>query len=190
MPLRRIIAERRRLAVLLATVLLANVAAYIFVVRPLAQSSRSAGARASAAARAASEAEGERTIARALVSSKLHVDEELSAFYRNVLPAGQAEAARMTYARLPALARQCNVRYERRHQAVALDKDTRLGVLTIRMELQGEYEGLREFIYRLESAPEFVIVDDVALTERDASQPLTLVISLSTYFRPAGTNGA
>ena len=31
------------------------------------------------------------------------------------------------------------------------------------MVLQGDYENLRQFIYELESAPEFVIIDDVTL---------------------------
>ena len=35
--------------------------------------------------------------------------------------------------------------------------------MTIRMVLQGDYENLRQFIFELESAPEFVIIDDVTL---------------------------
>ncbi len=50
------------------------------------------------------------------------------------------------------------------------------------MVLQGEYENLRQFIYELESAPEFVIIDDVTLTEGAENEPLTLRLDLSTYF--------
>ena len=33
--------------------------------------------------------------------------------------------------------------------------------MAIRMVLQGEYESLRQFVFALESAPEFVIIDDL-----------------------------
>ena len=37
------------------------------------------------------------------------------------------------------------------------------------MVLQGDYESLRQFIYALESAPEFVIIDDVTLSRATAT---------------------
>jgi Tfp pilus assembly protein PilO len=51
------------------------------------------------------------------------------------------------------------------------------------MVLQGEYEDLRQFIYSVESSPEFVIIDDVALTEAKPNEPQTLTIRMSTYYR-------
>ena len=51
------------------------------------------------------------------------------------------------------------------------------------MQFQGDYESFRQFIFALESAPEFVIIDDVTLAQSDASKPLTLTLELSTYFR-------
>ena len=56
------------------------------------------------------------------------------------------------------------------------------------MVLQGEYANLRQFIYQLENAPEFVIIDDMTLTEGQAEEPLTLHLDLSTYYtvRPNG----
>jgi hypothetical protein len=53
----------------------------------------------------------------------------------------------------------------------------------------GQLRDFRQFIYALESAPEFPIVDDVVLTEGNANEPLTFVVTMSTYFRAAG-NGA
>ena len=50
------------------------------------------------------------------------------------------------------------------------------------MVLSGDYESIRDFIYELESAPEFVIIDDVTLAESDEAEQ-TLTIDLSTYFR-------
>ena len=53
---------------------------------------------------------------------------------------------------------------------------------------QGDYESFRQFIYELESAPEFVIIDDVTLAQNDPDKPLTLTLELSTYYR-LGANG-
>ena len=88
----------------------------------------------------------------------------------------------MTYASLPALARKTNVKFEeRRSNLDDTEKDSRLGHLTIRMGLSCDYESFRDFIYQLESAPEFVIIDNLTLVEStDAGQTLTL--DLSTYF--------
>ena len=118
------------------------------------------------------------------MAGKARADEELRAFYQSVLPADLTAARRLTYASLPALARRTNVTYEERRTEIEdVDADARLGHLMIRMVLQSDYEDFRNFIYQLESAPEFVIIDDVTLAETDASGPLTITLNLSTYFR-------
>jgi hypothetical protein len=183
--LRRVLAEKRSLVLTLVVALVANVAAYALVVRPRGIKAAGAADRAVAAAAAVRAAELELAAARALVEGKRRADEELNAFYQRVLPADLSAARRMTYASLPALARRTNMRYEQRRSGVEEkpDDEARLGRFTIRMVLQGEYESFRNFIFQLESAPEFVIIDDVTLTESSANEPLTLTIDLSTYFR-------
>lgn len=182
--LTRVVADHRRGATALAIVLAANVAAYALVVRPLAAKSAGAADRAAAAAAALTAAQGDLARAQALVTGKARADEELSAFYQNVLPADLTAARRLTYASLPALARRTNVTYEERRTEIEdADADARLGHLMIRMVLQSDYEDFRNFIYQLESAPEFVIIDDVSLAESDASGPVTITLNLSTYFR-------
>ena len=96
----------------------------------------------------------------------------------------------MTYASLPALAEKSGVQWQTRTSEVEPpQKGARLGRFETRMVLQGDYGNLRQFIYRVESAPEFVIIDDVSLTEAKANEPLTLTIRMSTYYRLA-TSGA
>jgi len=182
--LERIVAEHRALVVTLVTVLAVNVAIYALVVRPLGAKQAGAADRAATAAAALASAERELAMARALVEGKTHADEELSAFYEKVLPSDLAAARRLTYASLPALARRTNVKYEeRRTEVEEAEKDSRLGHLRIRMGLQSDYENFRNFIYQLESTPEFVILDDVTLAEGEGSGPLTITLNLSTYFR-------
>jgi hypothetical protein len=180
--LQRIAAEKRSIVLPLAIALVANVAAYGLVVRPRGIKSEGAADRAAAAATAVKVAEQELASARALVEGKSRADEELSAFYQKVLPASLAAAQRLTYASLPALARRTNVRYEERHQDIETDEDARLGRLTTRVGLVCDYESFRDFLFALESAPEFVIIDNVTLTESDETEQ-TLTLELSTYFR-------
>ncbi len=185
--LERIYAEKRMVLLPLGLAVLINVLAYGFVVRPLAARSAGAADRAAAAASAKMAAEQEEAAARALVTGKAQADEELNAFYRKVLPADLVAARRMTYASIPALANRTNVQYRRRqYDPEEVEKGERLGRLNIRMELAGDYEDIRDFLFALESAPEFVILDEVSLTETDSENALTLVVSLSTYFRIDG----
>jgi len=182
--LKRVLAEKRRIVVPLAIALAVNVLAYGLVVRPLAASSAGAASRSATALAQRQDAERELELARALVTGKSKADEELDAFYQDVLPASLGAARRMTYASLPALARETNMRFEQRTFAVEEVQDAPgLGHLSIKMELQGEYENFRAFIYQLESASDFVIIDDVQLAETGAEQSLTLAITLSAYFR-------
>jgi Tfp pilus assembly protein PilO len=190
--LKRILAEKRVFIIPLALGLLVNFLAYFIVVRPLGIKSAGAADRAAVAVARLRAAEQDMAAARALVEGKTLADQELSAFYQKVLPANQDAARRMTYASLPALATKAHVRYEARTTGVdagGREKDKRLGRMTIRMVLQGEYESLRQFVYELESAPEFVIIDDVTFVEASGSNVLTLTVNMSTYYRlePNGT---
>jgi Tfp pilus assembly protein PilO len=183
----RIASEKRALVLPLAIGLVLNVLAYFIVVRPLALLSAGAADRAIAVQNNLRAAEQEAATARALVSGKADADQELVSFYQKVLPASQTEARRMTYASLPALAEETGVRYEQRSTAIdEKERDTQLGHMTIRMRLQGEYANLRQFVYALERAPEFIIIDDVTLTELSEEEALSLNVNMSTYYRLDG----
>lgn len=182
--LKRVMVEKRAVIVPLAIGLVANVLAYAIVVRPLGVKSAGAAQRAVAATNALRAAEKDIALARGLVSGKSDADQELASFYEKVLPGSLTAARRMTYASLPALARKTGVRYEARTTSIEdVDPDARLGHMTMRMVLQGEYRDIRQFIYELESAADFVIIDDLTLAESAANEPQTLTINLSTYYR-------
>ena len=187
---RRVVAEKRSMILPLVIALIVNLVAYFLVVRPRGIKSAGAADRAAAAADTLRAAEREVASARALVEGKGRADEELSAFYQKVLPRDLIAARRMTYASLPALARKTNVKYEAQRSNIddRQQKDSRLGHLVIRMQLQCDYDAFRDFLYQLETAQEFVIIDDVTLSESTGADQQTLVIDLSTYFpvRPDG----
>ena len=181
---RRIVSENRGAVIAIAVGLMANVLLFILVVRPLEAKSTGAADRAAAAAVTLRNAQREVAQADALVKGKVRADEELDAFYKKVLPSDMTAARRMTYASLPALARKTGVRYEQRTTTMdAVDREGRLERMAIRMVLDGEYDNLRQFIYGLETAPEFVIIDDVTLVESQGDEGVRLTIELSTYYR-------
>jgi hypothetical protein len=181
--LKRILLEKRSLLIPLALGVVANIAAYALVVYPLGVKSAGAVGRAAAAAQSLSAAERDVAAASALVAGKSRADEELSTFYDKVLPADLPAARRLTYAALPTLARKTNVKFlDRKTDPEPPLKNARLGLLKIVTQLQCDYESFRQFIFELESAPEFVIIDDVILTQTDPNKPLTLTLQLSTYY--------
>ena len=52
------------------------------------------------------------------------------------------------------------------------------------MILSGSYADMRTFIHALETAPEFVVIDNVSLAEDDPdADSLVVTLRLSTYYR-------
>jgi hypothetical protein len=187
---RRVLYENRRYLWPLVAALLINVVVYGLVVYPLGVKSATAGDRAAAAAGVRAAAERDMAAAAALVAGKTTAEQELATFYQKVLPPSLDAARRMTYAKLPALARKANVKFEERRSDIdQQQKNSRLGRLQTRIVLDGDYQSLRQLLYELETTPEFLIVDDVTVTQADLSKPLTLTLNVSTYYRLAA-NGA
>ena len=182
---KRVFAEKRAPIVALLVGIMVNVAAYGLIVYPLGVKSGGAAERASVAAASLRAAEQDFAGAKALVTGKTRAEQELSTFYDKVLPADESHARRQTYTALPNLARRANVRFAERRTELdpAMPKNSRVGRLQIRMVLSGEWESIRQFIYDVESASEFVIIDDVTVTQNEPGRPLTLTLQLSTYFR-------
>ena len=186
----RILREHKTAVTLLVAGALLNALAYVIAVRPLALKSVGSADRAAAAAASAVAAERELAAAQTLVDGKARADQELNAFYQSVLPSDLTAARRMTYASLPALARATNVRYDARTTTIdEKDKTSHLGHMQIRMVLQGEYRDIRRFIHQLETASDFVIVDDLTLMDGTDEEPQTLTINLSTYYRLGASGG-
>ena len=187
---KRILVEKRPVIVPLILALALNAGVYAFVVYPLGVKSRGAAARAGQATASLGAAETDFSAARALVTGTTRADQELETFYGKVLPSDFSSARQLTAATIPALARKAGVRFVQRRTEIdeTTVKQTGLERLAIHVVLEGEYPGIRRFIYELESAPEFVILDEVTLSQSDPSKPLLLALDMSTYFRP-GANG-
>jgi hypothetical protein len=181
---KRVFVEKRIWIIGVAAGIVLNIAAYLFVVHPMALRAAGVADRAAAARQALAVAERDLGVARGLVTGTSRADQELATFYGDVLPPDQNSARRLTYLSVYHLARKMNVKFlDRKSEIEPVKADARIGRWKIRTELQGNYENLRQFIYQLESASEFVIIDDVALSQNDPTKPLTLLIELSSYYR-------
>lgn len=185
--LRRILREKRALVLPVAIALAANALIYAAAVLPLTRSVDYAAARADGVAAALDEAKARQATAQATVDGKRRADDELKKFYKDVLPADWTAARRLAYTRLEQLAREFNLRPARTGSEPEADRESALAKLTVTMVVAGDYRDIREFIYELESSPEFVVIDNVALAQSEATNaPLVLTIEVSTYYRAKG----
>jgi hypothetical protein len=182
--LRRIVLEWRAVVVPLGAAAVVNAAAYLLVVYPLSLRVSATEQRKQAADVQFAAAQREYASSRAMLTSKDRADVELRKFYGEVLPADLAGARRITYARLAQLAKNADLQYERRSYEPDANYDGSLQKVKITMVLEGEYRNVRRFIHDLETAPEFVVIEDVALAEgAEPNAPLILTLQLATFFR-------
>ena len=182
---RRIVAEKRVALVAVTGLLLADILLYGGAVYPLQSGVVSARARAGIAASDLATQEAARSLARGRLEVKNHADAELQQFYEHVLPQGLAGARSITYPRLAALAGRMGLVLERRTSDRDQDDDSGLGRLRTTMLLRGEYGSIRRFIEALETAPDFLVIEEIVLSQREALDDSSLVLTLgvSTYYR-------
>lgn len=181
-PVRRVMREKRGIVMPLFIALLVNVALYAVAVYPLARTTASEEARAAAARTSRNTAARDAAAARATVEGKDRADRELRKFYAEVLPPDQASARRMTYLRLSRLAREAGLELGRASFTQEPVRDSALTELRTVLDLEGEYRAIRRFVFLLESAPEFTIIENVTLTSSEEGT-LQLSLDLATYFR-------
>ncbi|HXE79937.1 MAG TPA: hypothetical protein VNK41_04245 [Vicinamibacterales bacterium] len=183
-PITRIAHEWRRVLIPIGVLALVDLALYLFVIYPASLRTDAAELRAARSREALAHARREHADAEAVVQSSRAADQDLQRFYSGVLPGSLADARRITYARLAQLARETNLLYDRRSFEPDARRDSPLTALRITMDLEGDYRDVRDFIYRLESSPEFVVIEEVTLdTGTEENGPLALSLRLSTFFR-------
>ena len=181
---RRILDEYRRVIMPLAAALILNVAAYVFLVYPLSQRVANVAQRNQNAEQALTAARADYGQATGTVTGKTRAAEELNTFYTSVLPSDFSAARRLIHLRLAQLARQANLQMTH----VNYDPDERrkgsLARLNITMDLSGTYPAMRSFIHQLETSPEFVVIDNIELSEEsEGDSQLKVKVDLSTYYR-------
>jgi Tfp pilus assembly protein PilO len=186
---RRILEEKRRLIYPVVAVLLINAAVFAAVVYPLSVKVSAGEQSAQAAARELSAARRDYESARATVAGKAAADAELKKFYGAVLPPDDSAARRITYLQIYQLAKKANLDYERAANEVTRERDSTLGKLTTTVALSGEYRNIRRFIHELETAPDFLILENVAVSQgTESGTALNVTVRVATYYQ-AGSDG-
>lgn len=183
---RRIMQEHRRTLIPLVALLVVDVLAYLLLVYPLAQRVANVTERTASAERALAAARRDYAQASGTLTGKSRAATELATFYKDVLPANLSEARQQTHLRLAQLARDAHLRYVRETTDIEQPRGRTLTRLRIQLELSGTYADIRSFVHALETSPEFVVIDNLELTQEPNSENvLTVKVELSTYYLAA-----
>lgn len=182
--LRRIAADHRRLVMAVGVLLVLDCLLYAVAVYPWSRRVAQAEADAAAAeGRLAQAGAAHRTAAETAASTSRDED-RLEQFYAEVLPPDFAQARAILSSLLDRLAADAGLVIERQSSAADQERGSRLSRLSTTMVLAGEYEDVRGFLHVLETAPEFVLVEEVVLGRGNESDTgLELTLGVSTYYR-------
>jgi Tfp pilus assembly protein PilO len=184
----RALAEKRNILLPLFVGIIANIVLYVVVVFPLGHQVVSTEREERTAREQLVKARQDFSSAKATVTGKEQADAALQKFYKDVLPADQSIARRLTFTKLAELAKQANVKLDHGTNETAREKSSSLSKLTTRYTLTGNYPDVRRFIYSLETAPEFIILENIGLSsssDAQTSRGVAMTLEIATYFRTA-----
>ena len=184
---RRVFQERRAVMLPLVALLVLDLALLALAVLPLSQSVSRLEADAQTAETALLQARLLERQATDALASRGRADQELSRFYVDVLPANPT-AARRVISFLERTAGDAGLIFQRSTQpeSVPLD-DSRLARMSVRITLLGDYSSIRRYLYTIETAPEFVVIERVGLAgagdlrSADTGR-LEVTLDVATYY--------
>ena len=181
--IRRILIEKRLPIAIVAGAIALDVALYVYAVYPWTIKVANAEQRSASAEQALSSIQQNYVAALKTTETKKQVDAKLHDFYVNVLPRDHAAARSITLQRLSELSADSNLMLDRRTSGSENGNGTELATLRTTMLLTGEYQNIRDFIYSLETAPEFIIIEEMSLSKKtEGALLLTLTLEFSTYY--------
>jgi Tfp pilus assembly protein PilO len=183
---RRIYVERRPIALPLVVILLANLAVLALVVLPLRRSVSSYQEGAVDAKAKLADAMLEQRRSQNARASKERADQELKKFYANVLPTSYSNAISLADFWLLRIAGESGVTIKNTQHDTEDVRDSQLERVKGRVTLIGEYANIRRFLYDVETAQEFVIIQKVELAQNTQAQggngSLEVTLDIATYY--------
>lgn len=185
---RRVMTERRALVVPLLAGLAINIGVLALGVFPLQASVSGDEERAITVKSDLAGAQRLERLANDTRTSQQRADQELKKFYSEVLPQSHAEARDLLYLQLRTIARQTGLASSSSSFEPEAVDDSSLMRFRVDVTLTGEYSSIRRFLYDVETAEEFFIVQSVKLgpsNQRASSGSLEVVLSVSTYYQGA-----
>jgi hypothetical protein len=187
-----VFSERRTVVLPLLVFLIANVAVLALVVFPLQQSVTGAEAARVQSGLSLESAKKFQKTAADQKAGKARADVELKKFYTEILPKDFAGARNLTNFWLGHIAEQTGLTYRAGQYESEEVRGSELVRFKGEVTLVGDYANIRRFLYQVETAQEFVIIDKVSLSQPGAAQggqQLELALSVVTYYRPAAQTG-
>lgn len=181
---RRVYADRRKVMLPLLVFLIINVAVVgvVFYLESDVDAAEAARQRAILDLGTAKKAE---TDAKAQRISKERADVELRTFYADVLPKNLASAVSVTNFWLGRVAAESRLAFRVGNYDHEQVRGSQLTKVTGEIKLTGEYADVRRFLYDVETAEEFVIIEKVELSQPSTAQgssQLELSLSIATYY--------
>ena len=190
---RRIFNERRRVLLPLVVTLIVNVAVLALVVFPLKRAVASAELSAREATATLASARREDLLAKQARTGKERADVELQKFYAEILPKSYAGATEVADYWLGVVADETGLTFRTGQWERETVRDSQLTKVTGKVTLTGEYANMRRFLYNVETAQEFVIVEKVELSQANTTQASSLLevsLSVATYYLSPAEPGA
>ncbi len=183
---RRVLTERRGLVVPLLTALAINVGVLALGVFPLQASVAADDERARTVKFDLAEAQRLERLANETRASQLRAGQDLKKFYSEVLPSSHANAVELLYLQLRTISRQTGLNHASTSYDPEQVDDSTLMRFKVDVTLTGEYENIRRFLYDLETAEEFFVVQSVKLgasNQRTGGGSLEVLLQVATYYQ-------
>jgi Tfp pilus assembly protein PilO len=190
---RRIYVEYRAIVLPLLVFLAANVAVLALAVLPLQQGVKSAENESIDATLHLAQARQAAKSAKDAASRKDQAVGELRKFYEQILPLDYPTARNVLFVWAQNTAAASRLRFK--GGVIDFDpvKDSRLVKVIWKVTLSGDYPDIRKFLYDLETAQSFVIVERVELEQsmltNAATGQLNIVLNVATYYQAAAQAG-
>ena len=186
-PWSRVIADHRRWVTVVGIVLAINLGVLFAVVMPMRRSAESGTSQAEESAATLNAAIADLKDAEATRDGQAQASKDLDRFYGEVLPRDVAAGRRVTQLKLAQMARAHDVTFQRGATTPEALRNSPLERLSVQCLLEGEWEDIRQLIYEIETGPDFIVIDNVALVEGETvTAPLSLTLDISTYYRVPG----
>lgn len=188
----RVFAERRRVMLPLAVVLIANVAVLGLAVVPMRHAATAAALEADAAAAELAAARRLDQQTDGARKSKEHADDGLRRFYADVLPDDLSDAQKIMNLFVTDAARAAGLEFQGSRFDWGEVRDSTLMRASSRITLRGAYRNIRQFLHAVESAEEFIVVERVELVQQTdeaaAGGGLEVSLVVTTYFAAGPTS--
>jgi hypothetical protein len=191
---RRIFVERRAVLLPLLVFLAINIGLVLLAVVPLQRAVASAEEQKIESKRLLDMAKIDDRAAQQASGRKDQADVELRKFYSEILPHDFPSARDLVISWAKKTADDSRLRFNSGTFDQKDDKDSRLVRVFGKVILNGDYANIRRFLYALETAPEFVIVENVELSQsglgegtgvqpaNTPSKGIDLELTFATYY--------